>query len=124
MQFKASTEQLQAATEDEIENLILKQEFLVEELQVPPVCNRNDTDACISEKGVEEVVPEEEQIVVIEKKVEIGGLNLVVPPVTKKQAALIETPVEEIPEDLLFTPVPLAARLTTGVKNVKELVLK
>jgi len=45
-----------------------------------------------------------------------------VPPVTKSEQQLLETPVAEVPPYKLFTPVPLAARLTTGVDSIKELV--
>ena len=61
----------------------------------------------------------------IPKKVKIsGGLVLDVPPLDDEQAEIVSTPVEEIPEDKIFVPVPLVARLTTGVPNVKKLVLK
>ena len=33
-------------------------------------------------------------------------------------------PVEEIPPALLFTPIPLAARMTQGVQNIRKLILK
>ena len=33
-------------------------------------------------------------------------------------------PVEEIPPTLLFTPIPLAARMTQGVPNIRKLILK
>ena len=33
-------------------------------------------------------------------------------------------PVEEIPSALLFTPIPLAARMTQGVPNIRKLILK
>ena len=33
-------------------------------------------------------------------------------------------PVEEIPSTLLFTPIPLAARMTQGVPNIRKLILK
>ena len=61
----------------------------------------------------------------IPKTVKIsGGLVLDVPPLDDEQAELVTTPVEEIPETKIFVPVPLVARLTTGVPNVKKLVLK
>ena len=61
----------------------------------------------------------------IPKKVKIsGGLVLDVPPLDDEQAEIVSTPVEEIPEAKIFIPVPLVARLTTGVPNVKKLVLK
>ena len=56
--------------------------------------------------------------------VALGIPNVVIPPVSKKQLALLETPVDDIPPEEVFTPIPLVARLTTGVKNVKQLVLK
>ena len=33
-------------------------------------------------------------------------------------------PVEEIPPQKLFVPIPLVARMTQGVPNVKKLILK
>ena len=61
----------------------------------------------------------------IPKKVKLsGGLVLDVPPLDDEQAEIVSTPVEEIPEAKIFVPVPLVARLTTGVPNVKKLVLK
>ena len=53
-----------------------------------------------------------------------GGLVLDVPPLDVEQAEIVSTPVEEIPEAKVFVPVPLVARLTTGVPNVKKLVLR
>ena len=53
-----------------------------------------------------------------------GGLELEVPPLNDEQADIITTPVDKIPETKMFVPVPLAARLTTGVPNVKKLVLR
>ena len=37
---------------------------------------------------------------------------------------ILETPVESIPPAIVFKPVPLAARMTKGVENVREMVLK
>ena len=53
-----------------------------------------------------------------------GGLVLDVPPLNDEQVEILSTPVDEIPESKTFVPVPLVARLTTGVPNVKKLVLK
>ena len=41
-----------------------------------------------------------------------------------EQVSIVTTPVREIPIEKLFTPVPLVARMTQGVTNVKELILK
>ena len=46
------------------------------------------------------------------------------PDLDDEQVAIVTTPVKEIPVEKLFTPVPLVARMTQGVLNVKELVLK
>ena len=51
-----------------------------------------------------------------------GGLVLDVPPLDEEQAEIVNTPVDAIPENQMFVPVPLVARLTTGVPNVKKLV--
>ena len=50
-----------------------------------------------------------------------GFKKIIVPPLTEEQEEIVNTPVEEIPEALVFVPVPLAARLTTGVPDVKKL---
>ena len=53
-----------------------------------------------------------------------GAPHLKVPPLKEEQKELLTTPVEDIPEEKLFAPIPLVARLTTGVPNVKDLVLR
>ena len=84
------------------------------------------------EKKKEKVVAkkEEEELVQVglsEKQLEsmMADLGLPpgvkMPPITKKQKALIEIPADELPETQIFEPVPLVARLTTGVENVREL---
>ena len=40
---------------------------------------------------------------------------------TEDQVELVSTPVDEIPEENLFDPAPLVARLTAGVESVKAL---
>ena len=57
----------------------------------------------------------------IEDFVDVGGMVLEVPELEKKQVELLLTPIKDIPEKKLFTPVPLVARLTSGVSNVKEI---
>jgi len=70
---------------------------------------------------------DEEKVVVlinseeIEDFVDVGGLVLEVPELEEEQIELILTPVQNIPEEKIFTPVPLVARLTSGVSNVKEI---
>ena len=55
---------------------------------------------------------------------ELGLGDVVIPPVSEKQEEILNTPVEEIEPTKLFTPVPLIARLTSGVDNVKALILR
>ena len=38
--------------------------------------------------------------------------------------AILAIPVDNLPEKLLFTPVPLVARLTSGVDGVKSLIAR
>ena len=42
----------------------------------------------------------------------------------EEELKVLDTPVEFIPPAIVFKPVPLAARITKGVQNVKEMVLK
>ena len=42
----------------------------------------------------------------------------------EEELKILETPVESIPPAIVFKPVPLAARMTKGVENVREMVLK
>ena len=42
----------------------------------------------------------------------------------EEELEVLDTPVEFIPPAIVFKPVPLAARMTKGVQNVKEMVLK
>ena len=55
---------------------------------------------------------------------ELGLVNVVIPPISKKQEEIVKMPVENIPPTKLFTPVPLIARLSQGVPNVKKLILR
>ena len=43
---------------------------------------------------------------------------------TNEEVELAATPATEIPVSQLFTPIPLTARLSQGVINVKEVVLR
>ena len=62
---------------------------------------------------IDESVPEKEQLVVIEQQKPVPGLpNLVVPPITKSQEELLNTPIKDIPESQLFKLIPLEARMT------------
>ena len=45
-------------------------------------------------------------------------------PMTNEEVELAATPAAEIPVSQLFTLIPLAARLSEGVKNYKEIVLR
>jgi len=51
-------------------------------------------------------------------KNELGIPNLVIPPVTRKQAEFLRTPLQKIEKESLFMPMPLAARLSNGVDYV------
>ena len=42
----------------------------------------------------------------------------------EEEVEILDTPVELIPPAKVFVPVPLAARMTKGVENVREMVLK
>ena len=42
----------------------------------------------------------------------------------EEELEILDTPVEFIPPALAFKPIPLVARMTKGVQNVKEMVLK
>jgi len=56
----------------------------------------------------------------------VDGLppNIVLPTMNNEQVELSKTSAADIPDDKLFTPVPLAARLTSGVQNTKDLILR
>ena len=86
----------------------------------------DENETAAGDVVVTENIPEDEKIVEIEQAIAVAGMpaDYKVPPITKKQADLVKTPVDDIPAEALFTPIPLAARLTTGVPNVKALVLK
>ena len=47
----------------------------------------------------------------------VAGLppNIVIPPMNNEQVAISKTPAADIPPTKLFVPVPLAARMTSGV---------
>jgi len=51
-------------------------------------------------------------------------LDVVVQPMTNEELELAETPANEIPVSKLFFPVPLEARMTQGVTNLKDFVLR
>jgi len=40
-----------------------------------------------------------------------------------EQVAIAKTPAADIPPEKLFVSVPLAARMTSGVQNVKDMIL-
>ena len=56
----------------------------------------------------------------------VAGLpeNVELPPLKVDQVVVLKTEPADIPEEKLFTPVPLIARITTGVPNVKELAVR
>lgn len=56
----------------------------------------------------------------------VGGLppNIVIPPMTNKQVGIAKSLAADIPADLLFVSVPLAARITSGVTNTKDVILR
>ena len=79
----------------------------------------------VTDSENDESVPEEKQLVVIEQVEPVPGLpNLFVPPITKVQAELVNTPVDLIPPSQLFFSIPLEARITKGVDRVKELAVR
>ena len=43
---------------------------------------------------------------------------------TNEQVELSKTSAADIPDEKLFTPVPLAVRLASGVQNTKDLILR
>ena len=43
---------------------------------------------------------------------------------TNEQVELSKTSAADIPDEKIFTPVPLAARLSSGVENTKNLILR
>jgi len=57
---------------------------------------------------------------------EVAGLpsNVFIRPMTNEEFELAATPAAEIPVSQLFSPAPLAARLSQGVTNFKEVVLR
>lgn len=82
-----------------------------------PTTGSQDSNAADSEKR--------KKLDEIPKKVKVLGMpELEVPPISEEQAELIITPVADIPATKVFVSVPLVARLTAGVPNVKELVLR
>ena len=48
--------------------------------------------------------------------------GIVIPPMTNEQVQLSKLPAAEIPKEKLFDPIPLAARVTSGVQNAKEMI--
>ncbi len=50
--------------------------------------------------------------------------GITIPPLRTNQVAILATPIDALPEKLLFTPVPLVARLTSGVDGVKSLIAR
>ena len=50
--------------------------------------------------------------------------DVVIPPMNNEQVEISKTPAAEIPPTKLFVPVPLAARMTSGIQNVKEVILR
>ena len=51
----------------------------------------------------------------------LGIPDFVVPPTTPLQDYLLKIPPSKIPEQLLFAPIPLEARMATGIVNLKQL---
>lgn len=57
--------------------------------------------------------------------VSLGLSDLVIPPPDERWQKLLDTPVDSIPEEQLFTPVPLIARLAaSNVTYINELALR
>ena len=56
----------------------------------------------------------------------VGGLppGIVLPPMSNQQVELSKTSAADVPVDKLFTAIPLAARLTSGVSNMKDVILR
>jgi hypothetical protein len=50
--------------------------------------------------------------------------GLTIPPLKNFQVELLSTPVDKLPPAAMFTSVPLVARLTSGVDEVKALILR
>ena len=82
---------------------------------------------------IKESLPEEKQLASAEKVEElaqgldkVAGLppNIFIRPMTNEEVKLAETPAAEIPVSELFFSIPLAARLSQGVINFKEVVLR
>ena len=51
----------------------------------------------------------------------LGIPDLVVPELSQEEQKLLETPVDELPENLLFAPIPLEARIVEGVESIQQL---
>lgn len=50
----------------------------------------------------------------------LGLPNFIVPPTTPQQDYLLKIPPSQIPEQLLFAPIPIEARMATGIENLKQ----
>ena len=79
----------------------------------------NSTQSDTTDSAEEEITAAEADIS-LEK---VAGLpeNAEVPSLKQDQVVILKTDAADIPEEKLFTPVPLIARITTGVPNVVEL---
>ena len=74
-------------------------------------------------EAVEEVAESSPAAQAVKQKTASLGLgDVVIPPLDETQKELVDTPVDKIPEEMLFVPVPLAARLAaSNVTSVTEL---
>ena len=51
----------------------------------------------------------------------IGLKDVKIPPLSKTQAEILKVETDQIPQEMLFEPVPLVARLTKGVPEIATL---
>lgn len=71
----------------------------------------------VVEKAVEKLKP----VKVPNPEIARLGLGeIVIPPLDKTQKELLDTPVDDIPEESLFIPVPLVARLASSNVTVVQ----
>ena len=85
-----------------------------EEDRAVDLSEQEEEDSSEKEQSIvaNEDVPEKEELVIIDLKNPVPGLpNLIVPPISKEQEELLNTPVDQIPESKLFTWIPMEARL-------------
>lgn len=84
-----------------------------------------DKDEVDAEVVAETAEPTPVEAAAKEKVASLGLGDVVIPPLDAAQKELLDTPVDAIPEEDLFIPVPLVARLAaSNVTSIQDLALR